>query len=402
LKGTAALRKELRIVHVVRSPVGGVFRHITDLVWAQSQAGHAVGLVCDATSAGPLEEARIAELGPSLALGVRRIGMTRAIGPADMLATFGVTRALGAMSPDIVHSHGAKGGVYGRLAAAFERRDGRAVAAFYAPHGGSLHYDPGSLSGIIYFRVERALERLTDGLIHVSDYEAKIYREKVGEPHCPAHVVRNGLRPEDFEPIKCERNGPDFLFIGELRELKGVDIFIEALALLEKEGRAPRAVIVGPATDESQRRYREQANAEVKKNRVAFLPPMPAREAFCRARTVVVPSRAESLPYVVLEAAAAGRPLIATRVGGIPEIFNGEGERLVQPGSVEALAAAMRTALEEPQAMTVEAMLRRDKVAQKFSLAASSRRIDDIYRAALEARYRVVRAGAVAEVDLPR
>ena len=59
------------------------------------------------------------------------------------------------------------------------------------------------------------------------------------------------------------------------------------------------------------------------------MPPMPARRAFALARTVVLPSRAESLPYVVLEAAAAGIPLIATRVGGIPEIFEGETERLV-------------------------------------------------------------------------
>ena len=91
------------------------------------------------------------------------------------------------------------------LAAAIERRKGRKVAAFYAPHGGSLHYDPGSLSGRIYFTVERALERLTDGLIHVSAYEAETYRRKVGAPRCPAHVVRNGLRTDEFAPVQPAR-----------------------------------------------------------------------------------------------------------------------------------------------------------------------------------------------------
>ena len=54
--------------------------------------------------------------------------------------------------------------------------------------------------------------------------------------------------------------------------------------------------------------------------RVSFAGPQPVRTAFARARCVVVPSRAESFPYIVLEAAAAQMPLIATDVGGIPEI----------------------------------------------------------------------------------
>ncbi|MFJ5488607.1 glycosyltransferase family 1 protein, partial [Hansschlegelia beijingensis] len=59
----------LRIVHLVRSPVGGIFRHIGDLIGAQAAAGHSVGLVCDSTTGGAFEEARIALLRPKLALG---------------------------------------------------------------------------------------------------------------------------------------------------------------------------------------------------------------------------------------------------------------------------------------------------------------------------------------------
>ncbi len=276
------------------------------------------------------------------------------------------------------------------------------VSAFYSPHGGSLHYDPKSLSGRIYFAAERALEQLTDGIIHVSAFEAETYREKIGVPRCPVHVVRNGLRPDDFEPITTAKDAADFLFIGELRDLKGVDVFIEALAILQDEGRIARAVIVGPATPQNAQRYRALANARLTKSRVAFMPPMPARRAFALARAVVLPSRAELLPYVVLEAAAAGIPLIATRVGGIPEIFEGESDRLVAPGNAAALAVAMREALAAPTRMAAEAMLRRERVEQKFSLSVTARRIEDIYRAALEARYSVIRASPVPEVDLSR
>ncbi len=172
--------------------------------------------------------------------------------------------------------------------------------------------------------------------------------------------------------------------------------------ILQAEGRHTRALIVGPSTQEDARRFRELANARMKESRIAFMPPMPARRAFALARTIVLPSRAESFPYVVLEAAAAGMPLIATRVGGIPEIFEGETERLVEPGDAAALAGAMRAFLTEPDRLAAEAMLRRERVEQKFSLSVTSRRIEDIYRAALEARYSLVRAGAVAEADVSR
>lgn len=396
------MRKELSILHVIRAPLGGIFRHVADLAAAQREAGHAVGLICDSERGDPLQEERISALQADMSLGVTRIPMARSIGPGDLAAIVRVARSLADARPDIMHAHGAKGGLYGRLAAALQRRKGTTVAAFYAPHGGSLHYDPGSLQGRVYFAVERALERATDGLIHVSAYEAETYRRKIGEPRCPAHVVRNGLRPEEFEPVEPAADAADFLFIGELRDLKGVDVFIEALALLEGEGHAPRALIVGPGAAEETARYRELANAKVRATRVTFHPSMPARDAFAMARTVVLPSRAESMPYIVLEAAASGMPLITSNVGGIPEVFAGETERLVPPGDAEGLAAAMRTALAEPDRVHAEAMLRRERVKEQFSLAATARRIERIYRDALEARYSLIRENPVAEADPSR
>jgi glycosyltransferase involved in cell wall biosynthesis len=239
-------------------------------------------------------------------------------------------------------------------------------------------------------------------LIHVSAYERNTYREKVGIPRCPAHVVLNGLRADEFAPVTLAPDAVDFLFIGELRDLKGVDVFIEALAILEGEGRPPHALIVGPSVEADLNRYRDLANTRLKEARVAFMPPMPARKAFAMAKTVVLPSRAESLPYMVLEVAAAGIPLIATCVGGIPEIFAGETDRLVEPGDAVALADAMRTALTAPEGLKADAMSRRERVKQKFSLLTTAGRIEEIYRGALEARYSTGHAGAVAEVDAAR
>ncbi|MYZ49242.1 glycosyltransferase family 4 protein [Propylenella binzhouense] len=376
----------LSILHVVRSPIGGIFRHIADLALAQTRAGHRVGILCDSSTGGAFEAEMIARLAPEIAEGVERIPMTRAIGPRDLPTVLAVARTARRLRPDVIHAHGAKGGVYGRLAGALERRRGRPVCAFYAPHGGSLHYDPKSLEGRVYFKVERALEHLTDGLVHVSRYEQQTYREKVGIPRCPAHVVHNGLRPEEFDPVSPAPDPVDFLYIGMMRDLKGVDLFIEALRATARSNPAVRAVLVGDGEPADMVRYRAMVAEAGLGERVRFEPPMPARGAFALARTIVVPSRAESLPYIVLEAGAAGLPMIATRVGGIPEIFEGEADKLVAPGSAAALAAAMAGALGDPARMADDAARRRGRLSRQFSLAHMVESIEAIYRAALARR----------------
>jgi glycosyltransferase involved in cell wall biosynthesis len=380
--------QKLRIVHVVRSPIGGIFRHIADLSRAQSAAGHSVGLVCDSSTGGVFENEQIAALAPHLSLGVRRVPMARSIGPGDVLAFRRVHGAIRSMQPDVVHAHGAKGGIYGRLSARLQSRKGRAVTAFYAPHGGSMHYAPNSLAGRIYFRVERAMEASTDGLIHVSAYEAATYREKVGVPKGPAHVVRNGLASEEFVMVLPKADAADFLYIGMLRDLKGVDVFIAAMAELSKTHPDARAHIVGAGEAADEERYKRMVMGAGLAERVRFHAPMPAREAFSLARTIVVPSRAESMPYIVLEATAAGMPIIATNVGGIPEILDGEDDRLVPPGDAAALSAAMLRSLEDPAGMRGEADARARSIGERFSLLTMAGEVERLYREALDRRYR--------------
>src|SRR5690606_27816054 len=139
------------------------------------------------------------------------------------------------------------------------------------------------------------------------------------------------------------------------------DVFLDALAELQRGGLTPRALVVGAGSPADEARYRSTVETAGLGAGVQFHPPMPARQAFARARILVVPSRAESMPYIVLEAAAAGLPLIATRVGGIPEIVDAEDEPLVAPGDPAALAAAMRAALREPQALAAAAARRRER-----------------------------------------
>ncbi|PTW60688.1 glycosyltransferase involved in cell wall biosynthesis [Breoghania corrubedonensis] len=368
----------LRVVHCLRAPVGGAFRHVRDLISAQRAEGHAVGLICDSTTGGDFAEMQLDLLAGDLELGLVRIPMRRTPSPADLLAMRRAYRDLKAMAPDVLHGHGAKGGTYARLLGTFLRMSGLKTRRFYSPHGGSLHYPATSLAGRTYFTVERTLERFCDGLCFVSQYEADQYASKVHPPRIAHRTVHNGLRPEEFAPVVPAPDARDFLFIGEFRDLKGPDLFLLALtAIGEASGLTPTAHMVGPGDDRS--RYKEMAEDLGIGGTVTIHAPRPAREAFAMARAVVIPSRAESLPYIVLEAIAAGLPVITTRVGGIPEIFAGSDHDLVAPGDATALATAMQRVLHDPITARNKAQADRARIADAFSLARMSQGVLGLY-----------------------
>ena len=369
--------KSLRIVHCFRSPVGGIFRHVRDLAAIQAAAGHKVGILCDSSTGGELEDALFDQILPDLELGLVRIPMRRAITPGDLVTLVSTFSEIKKLKPDVLHAHGAKGGSYARMIGSLLRVSGNRVARLYCPHGGTIHYDAGTAKGKLFFSLERFLERMTDRLIFVSEYERDGYREKVGEPRCPTSLVYNGLTPAEFEKTGTERGAADFLYIGMMRDLKGPDLFLQAIATLNQNASRPvKAHFVGDGPDKSN--YLEQIDRLGISEFVTVHDPMPAREAFRKAKRVVVPSRAESMPYIVLEAIAAGKPVIATRVGGIPEIFDTEADKLVEPGNAEALAAAMRAAIENPEKPAITA--KRTKMLEKrFSVSVMAADVYDAY-----------------------
>jgi glycosyltransferase involved in cell wall biosynthesis len=364
----------------LRTPVGGLFRHVVDLAMEQARRGHKVGVVCDAASGDRLTDTRLGALAPHLALKVLRVPMSRDLGTRDSSA-FGAIRAAAERHRiDVLHGHGAKGGAYARLAAGSLRRRGNLVACCYTPHGGSLHYDPASLAGRIYMWLERRLASRTNALVFESAFSASRYSAQVGDPVCPAYVVPNGLEPSEFATVEPVPDAADFLFIGELRHLKGVDLMLDALASISAV-RPLRAVIVGAGSDAA--RLRAKSSLLGLDKMVTFKGPMPARAAFRLGRVLVVPSRAESLPYIVLEAAAASVPLIATHVGGIPEIVAGSNTTLVPSNDADALAAAMLTALADQSAARWRARQLQGLVRHRFSITAMVDGVLAAYTAAL-------------------
>ncbi|WP_306260741.1 glycosyltransferase family 4 protein [Pararhizobium sp. IMCC21322] len=373
----------LTIIHLVRSPIGGIFRHLADLAVAQAEQGHRVGIICDEVTGGPFEATHIERLRPLLPLGVRRLRMPRAVGPSDIAAFLRVKKVLQSVKPDIVHCHGSKGGVYGRFAKGLGKFGGleKGTAVFYAPHGGSLHYPKSSKEGRIYFTMERFLERWTSGLIHVSAYEQRTYVEKVGVPKTMATVVHNGITSAELVHVEPDESARDFLFIGMLRDLKGVDLFIDAMAQLNRES-LTTAWIVGDGAEADKARYRDMVAQRGLEDAVAFRPSTPARKAFAMAKAIVVPSRAESLPYIVLEAAGAAMPMICTQVGGVGEIYGDRSAALVNP-DLPDITNAMRV-MKQADFKSADTDYLHQRVSDEFSIKVMEQRVMDLYRSALQ------------------
>jgi glycosyltransferase involved in cell wall biosynthesis len=364
----------LNILHVFRAPVGGLFRHVLDLTREQIARGHRVGLIADLRTGGARADEVLRKLEPSLALGLSRITMRRQPSPSDAIVLGHVIRRVAQAKADVVHGHGAKGGAYARMAFANKR----AVRA-YTPHGGSLH---DALAGRFYLTTERLLMLRGDLFLFESIYSADMFRRKIGDPRGLARVVHNGVSQAEFEPVTLRPHATDLLFLGELRAIKGIDVLIDAIAQIHSQGRKTTATLVGDGPD------REALQAQIARlglnSTVRLVPAMPARAAFALGRIMVAPSRAESLPYVVLEAAAAGKPLITTRVGGIPEIYGPLSNILIPPADASALAQAIRQALDGPDAMAETTQKLRKRVQTSFSTESMVDGVLAAYQTALE------------------
>src|SRR5690554_1052179 len=215
----------LRILQVMRAPVGGLFRHVADLTRELNGRGHSVGLVVDSLANDAQTEARLTALLPHASLGIHRMAMPRLLGGGDFKAPFMVRRLARSLDIDIIHGHGAKGGFYARLA----QLGGGKSRALYTPHGGVLHFSKASASGRIFHLFERALMARTGAIIFESAYAQATYTALIGPATCPTEIIHNGLAAEEFIPVEPAPDAADFVFVGELRDLKGIFILVQAL-----------------------------------------------------------------------------------------------------------------------------------------------------------------------------
>ena len=350
----------LRILHAVRAPVGGIFRHILDLANGQAERGHHVGIIADSLTGGDRAEAALAEIAPRLKLGVRRIAIHREPHPADLLVWARFMYLIWRLKPDVVHGHGAKAGAFIRMKA----RSKHSIRV-YTPHGGSLHYPLNTFKGAIYSRLERALMNSTDLFLFESAFARNTYQRTIGMPTGLVRCVFNGVTADEFDPIVLASDPTDIVYVGEFRHIKGADILIDAVARLRAGGKPVTLTLAGEGEEIGSLKNQIQQHGLA--GAVRFIGHVKARDGFSKGRLLVVPSRGDSMPYVVIEAAAAGIPMVAANVGGIPEIFGTHTDALFAPNMVGAMADAIETALDDPAAALARAKSLRERIFMHFS-----------------------------------
>jgi glycosyltransferase involved in cell wall biosynthesis len=283
------------------------------------------------------------------------------------------------LKPDVLHGHGTKAGAFLRMKA---RSQGS--VRVYTPHGGSLHYPRNTFKGAFYSRLERALMNSTDLFLFESAFARDTYQRTIGIPTAPVRCVFNGVTADEFDAIVKAADATDLVYVGEFSQIKGADLLIDAVARLHSDGKPVTLTLAGDGEE------LENLKTQIQKlgltEAVRFLGHVKARYGFSKGKLLVVPSRGDSMPYVVIEAAAAGIPMVAANVGGIPEIFGSHTDALFAPNIVGALADAIETALEDPAAAQAQAKSLRERIFLHFSQKAMVDGVLAGYRDALAGR----------------
>ena len=360
----------MKIIHCFRAPIAGLFRHILDLVPEQARAGHEIGILCDSDSGGRQAVRKLESVSRYCSLGIHRISIPRTPCPTDVKALREARQVLGKLRPDIIHSHGAKGGLIARVI-------NKSIGAktIYTPHAGVLNYTWYTPVGSLFLTIEKLLLQTTNGLIFVCDYERQGFQQKIGPKQIPFIVNYNSLKQSDFAPLDRNADATDLVFIGEIRRAKGVKYLLQAISII-KDDFPVTATIVGDGPDSE--KTRKLSSSMGLDPYVRFTGTLSTRKALACGRVLVLPSIHESFPYVLLEAVAQAMPIVSTDVGGVKALLRDSA--LVPPANPDVLANAIKTVLIDELHYSEKAEKYREKARAYYNANVMAENTIDFYQ----------------------
>jgi glycosyltransferase involved in cell wall biosynthesis len=304
----------------------------------------------------------------------------------DLGALVRLVRLMRRERVDVVHTHLWTSSFWGRLAAILAGVPVRVVTE----HNLDL-WRRGP-----HWLADRLLARFTDRFVFVSAAVEAFYRERLALAPERCRVVLNGVeRPAvDRVPDRAaararlgiEGGGPVVGTVGRLEERKGHAFLLEALRRVAERETDVRGLVVGAGKEAARlAALRDRLHLADRVRLVGYWPDL--AEALAAIDVFVLPSLMEGHPLAVLEAMAAGKPIVATTVGGLAEaIEDGVSGLLVPPGDADALAEAVVSLLRDPERAARLGREARRALEERFSLEKSVRANEEVYRSALEER----------------
>jgi glycosyltransferase involved in cell wall biosynthesis len=386
----------IRVLRVIaRLNMGGPALHVAYLSAGLASRGYETTLVAGSLARGEGSMSHVVDQ-----LGVPVVDLPdlhREISPLrDLRAAFRLAALIRRVRPEILHTHTAKAGAIGRVAALLSAGT-RPPIVVHTFHGHVLrgYFDP--LRTHVFRRLERSLARSATALVAVSPEVRDDLVELGVAPREKFTVIRLGIELD--ERVGSGANGraetrrllgipPDRFTVGWIGRMTGVkrtdDVLLVLQSLRERGVDACLCMVGdGPDRDDVEERAHELGIARD----CLFLGYQEDVAPFYAALdTLVLPSGNEGTPVSAIEALASGRPVVATRVGGVPDVVrDGEDGFLVEPGDVEGMAGRLALLAADPDLCRSMGDAGRARVLARYSVRRLIDDVDLLYRSLLEA-----------------
>jgi len=361
----------MKLLYVITAAeFGGASVHVLQLIKYFAQAGHEVGLVC-APEKNLIDEVK--NLKVKLYLNpyfVRKVNLRQ-----DILSLKVVFRAVKNFKPDIIHAHSTKAGYAARIIGKILR----IKKVVFTAHGWCFTEGAPGWRGMLSV-IERFMAFFTSKIICVSNYDRDLAISYKIAPKEKLKVIYNGI--EKFSGKICEGKKRDhfkILFIGRFSPQKDPITLLDAVSRLNSE-RCELLLVGDGELKTSVEKFIRDKRLNEKVRILGSLKREATIKEIANSDIFVLTTNWEGLPIVILEAMASGKPVIATKVGGIPEIVkNGENGFLVEAGDSKGVALALEKLINSPELIVQMGESGRKIATNAFTIDLMLRRTAELY-----------------------
>jgi len=341
--------------------------------------------------------------------------LRRSINPYfDLRALLEIKRLIQKEQPDILHLHSSKAGILGSLAGRLSASS-KKLKIIYTVHGAVFTAAFSAATQKIFLWLEKYTAQFKDKIICVSANDKKLWLEHKAAPENKLTVIHNGIDVKKIEFLPREEareklddrlprlsstspqansgqtasdkilnlNDKKLKIVGTIANFypeKGLSYLIKAAKIINKNTMAPEAIFLIIGDGRNRKELEEMIKERNLEKKFFLIGALPQAAKYLKAFDVfVLPSIKEGFPYVLLEAMAAGLPIVSSLVGGTPEIIeNGQNGFLILSKNPKILAERIADILDNPELATRLSQTGQEKI-KEFSIEKMVQETEKVY-----------------------